>query len=75
MKPELGKWYECTNCVMMNNSNNDIEFIARRIYKSEVDGALTNESGNNNHYWLNEDPSEGVQMHDHFQEYDFEEIS
>lgn len=48
MKIEKGKQYECVKDVVMNGSGKH-EFIKGRIYKSEIDNRLINESGEPDH--------------------------
>lgn len=39
----------CKEDVVMNNSNKTVEFTKGKVYKSEFDGCLTNNSGDRNH--------------------------
>lgn len=49
-----GDTYKCIKTVNMS-SDGRIEYVAGKIYTSEQDGCLTDESGNKEHYWLLED--------------------
>jgi len=52
-----GDTYKCIKTVKMG-SDERIEYVAGKIYTSEQDGCLTDESGIIEHYWLEEDSLE-----------------
>ena len=52
-----GDTYKCIKTVNMS-SDRRIEYVAGKIYTSEQDGCLTDESGIIEHYWLEEDSFE-----------------
>ena len=49
-----GDTYKCIKDVNMS-SDGRIEYVAGKIYTSEQDGCLTDESGIKGHYWLKDD--------------------
>ena len=49
-----GNTYKCIKDVNMS-SDGRIEYVAGKIYTSEQDGCLTDESGIKEHYWLEDD--------------------
>ena len=49
-----GDTYKCIKTVNMS-SDGRIEYVAGKIYTSEQDGCLTDESGIKEHYWLEDD--------------------
>ena len=49
-----GNTYKCIKDVNMS-SDGRIEYVAGKIYTSEQDGCLTDESGIKGHYWLKGD--------------------
>ena len=49
-----GNTYKCIKDVNMS-SDGRIEYVAGKIYTSEQDGCLTDESGIKGHYWLKDD--------------------
>jgi hypothetical protein len=36
----------------MNNHPEDIRYVRGKVYKSEQDGAITDETGEKEHYWM-----------------------
>ena len=52
-----GDTYKCIKDVKMS-SDGRIEYVAGKIYTSEQDECLTDESGIKEHYWLEEDSFE-----------------
>ena len=52
-----GDTYKCIKDVKMS-SDGRIEYVAGKIYTSEQNGCLTDESGIIEHYWLEEDSFE-----------------
>ena len=52
-----GDTYKCIKDVKMS-SDGRIEYVVGKIYTSEQDGCLTDESGIIEHYWLEEDSFE-----------------
>ena len=52
-----GDTYKCIKDVKMS-SDGRTEYVAGKIYTSEQDGCLTDESGIIEHYWLEEDSFE-----------------
>ena len=57
-----GDTYKCIKDVKMS-SDGRIEYVAGKIYTSEQDGCLTDESGIIEHYWLEEDSFEKHFIH------------
>ena len=49
-----GDTYKCIKDVNMS-SDGRVEYVAGKIYTSEQDGCLTDESGIKGHYWLKDD--------------------
>lgn len=52
----VGRRYKCIKTVYMNGNQNDVRFIEGKVYRSEVEGCITDETGLKEHYWFN--PSE-----------------
>ena len=44
--------YKCIRTVYMNKDPNDIRYIEGKIYKSEEEGCITDETGEKNHLWF-----------------------
>lgn len=47
-----GRRYRCIRVVYMQGHKDDIRYIEGKIYKSEQDGAITDETGEKDHFWL-----------------------
>ena len=50
LKPEKGKWYKCIRTVEMKDDG-EIVYIEGKTYPSEINGCITDEDGDKNHYW------------------------
>ena len=46
-----GRRYRCIREVRMNGHSDDIRYIKGKIYKSEIDGCITDETGVKQHIW------------------------
>ena len=45
-----GRRYRCIRVVYMQGHKDDIRYIEGKIYKSEQDGAITDETGKKDHF-------------------------
>ena len=61
MDVKKGRKYKCIRTVYMSNHKDDIRYIEGKIYKSEQDGAITDETGEKDHFWLSK-----LKYHLHF---------
>ena len=61
MDVKKGRKYKCIRTVYMSNHKDDIRYIEGKIYKSEQDGAITDETGEKDHFWLSK-----LKFHLHF---------
>ena len=43
--------YRCIRTVYMQGHKDDIRYIEGKIYKSEIEGCITDETGLKNHVW------------------------
>lgn len=50
-RSKVGKRYRCVRTVCMNNNSRDIRYIKGKVYKSEVEGCITDETGLKEHLW------------------------
>lgn len=50
LKPEKGKWYKCIKTVEMEDDG-EIAYIEGKSYLSEINGCITDEDGDKEHYW------------------------
>ena len=46
-----GRKYKCIRTVYMSNHKDDIRYIEGKIYKSEIEGCITDETGLKDHIW------------------------
>ena len=52
MDVKLGRCYRCIRTVYMKGGNpNDLRYIEGKIYKSEREGCITDETGEKYHIW------------------------
>jgi len=51
MNVKLGRCYRCIRTVYMCNHKDDIRYIEGKIYKSEIEGCITDETGLKDHIW------------------------
>lgn len=51
MDVKKGRRYRCIRTVYMSNLKNDIRYIEGKIYKSEIDWCITDETGLKEHIW------------------------
>lgn len=51
MDVKLGRYYRCIRTVYMCNHKDDIRYIEGKIYKSEIEGCITDETGLKDHIW------------------------
>ena len=63
MDVKKGRKYKCIRTVYMNGDLKlgDLRYIEGKIYKSEQDGAITDETGEKDHFWLSK-----LKYHLHF---------
>ena len=50
---KTGRRYRCIRTVYMGKNPDDIRYIEGKVYKSEYEGAITDETGEKKHYWFN----------------------
>lgn len=51
MDVKKGRKYKCIRTVYMQGHKNDIRYIEGKIYKSEIEGCITDETGLKGHIW------------------------
>ena len=51
MDVKKGRKYKCIRTVYMSNYKDDIRYIEGKIYKSEIEGCITDETGLKDHIW------------------------
>ena len=51
MDVKKGRKYKCIRTVYMSNKKDDIRYIEGKIYKSEIEGCITDETGLKEHIW------------------------
>ena len=51
MDVKKGRKYKCIRTVYMNNLKDNIRYIEGKIYKSEIEGCITDETGLKDHIW------------------------
>ena len=51
MDVKKGRKYKCIRTVYMSNHKDDIRYIEDKIYKSEIEGCITDETGLKDHIW------------------------
>ena len=54
MDVKLGRCYRCIRTVYMQGHKDDIRYIEGKIYKSEWEGCITDETGEKYHIWTGE---------------------
>lgn len=55
MDVKVGRRYRCIREVRMNDNPEEIKYVVGKIYKSEVEGCITDEKGVKLHYWNTKD--------------------
>jgi hypothetical protein len=51
MDVKKGRNYKCIRTVHMRGNPNDLRYIEGKIYKSEIEGCITDETGLKDHIW------------------------
>ena len=51
MDVKKGRKYKCIRTVYMQGHKDDIRYIEGKIYRSEIEGCITDETGLKGHIW------------------------